>query len=493
MSKIRIFLTAVGVASAMATGAMAQQPLPTAAVRTPYVATTAHTGRFNGQALKYKAIVTETFVKDAEGLPAASIVTTAYVRTDVKDPKRPVLFLFNGGPGASTTPLHFGAFGPKKRQGEDAAQQMVDNPDSPLDTVDLVFIDPVGTGYSRPLLGHEGQPFWSRTGDAASVKAVMLEWLKTNGREAAPRYMLGQSYGTTRAGMVAKVGADLNLDGILLFALVGSPQGLEMPYVTTLPTFATIAWHHNRIDRAGRTPQQVYDAAVAFAQTDYVSALIKGGSLSAEEKRRVAEKMSTLIGLPADFIEQKNLRLSKDDFMRNLLKDEGLRTGMLDGRATRRLDAPVQRGPYDDPGLSYEAPRPPGPPSTGVVPKTTAGLSAVDSYYKDYLKFRTAETYNSLNLDVNSAWNYEDRSDSNQFIGKAMQASPKLRLFWATGYFDLTTPSYGGRYALDQAGVPGERLTAAYFNGGHSVFTDLGNLTALSDAVRKFVRPQGAQ
>lgn len=486
---MRRFQTALlsGLAAAwLAAAPVVAQPAP----RAPVVATTQHAGKFNGQAVKYRSIVAEDFV--TEGGATASIVTTAYVRTDVKDARRPVLFLFNGGPGASTTPLHFGAFGPKKRVGEEGAQRMVDNPDSLLDTVDLVFLDPVGTGYSRPLPGSEGKAFWSRTGDAASVKQVMLDWLKANGREASPRYMLGQSYGTTRAGMVARIGEGLDLDGILLFALVGNPQGREMPYVTTLPTFATVAWHHSKIDRAGRAPQQVYDEAVEFARTDYVTALIKGASLPAAEKRAVAEKMSALIGLPAGFILEKDLRLSKDDFMRNLLKDQDLRTGMLDGRATRSLEAPPQRGPYDDPGLNYEAPRPPGPPETGELPKSKAGLSALEAYYKEHLKFRTAETYNALNLDVNAAWDYQDRSDSNVFIAEAMRKDPKLRLFWVSGYFDITTPAYGARYALDQAGVPGERLTAAAFNGGHSVFTDPGNLTALSDAVRKFVRPEGA-
>jgi carboxypeptidase C (cathepsin A) len=487
-------LTLAGVLIAAGPVAALAQAAPAAAVaRAPQKAVTQHAGRFNGQAVSYKAIVAEDFVPGAADAPAASIVTTAYVRTGVKNQaKRPVLFLFNGGPGASTTPLHFGAFGPYKREGEEGAQRMVDNPDSILDATDLVFIDPVGTGYSRPLAGFEGQPFWSRTGDAASVKQVMLDWLKANGREDSPRYMLGQSYGTTRAGMIAKAGDELKLDGILLFALVGDPKGLEMPYVTTLPTFAAVAWHHGRIDRAGRTVGQVYDQAVAFARTEYVTALIKGGSLPAEEKRALAEKMSALIGLPADFILAKDLRLSKDDFMRNLLKDKNLRTGMLDGRATRSLDAPPQRGPYDDPGLNYEAPRPPGPPSTGMLPASKMGLSPVDSYFKEFLKFRTAETYNALNLDVNSAWDYEDRSDSNRFIGEAMQRNPRLRLFWVSGYYDITTPSYGARYALDQAGVPGERLTAAAFAGGHSVFTDPANLTALSHAVREFVRPEGA-
>ena len=478
-------LTAISIGG---TAAASAEPAAASAVRAPVVAVTKHAGTFNGQKLAYKAIVAETILTDAAGAPTGSLVTTAYVREGVAPAQRPVLFLFNGGPGASTTPLHFGAFGPKKRTEDGPNQRMVDNPDSILDAVDLVFVDPIGTGYSRPLPGVDGKQFWSRDGDAASVKTVMSRWLKANGREASPRYMLGQSYGTTRAALVAGIGADLKLDGVLLFALVGYPPGREMPFVTTLPTFATTAWYHGKVDRAGRSVQQVHDEAVEFARTAYVTALIKGASLPAAEKRAVAEKMSALIGLPADFILAKDLRLSREDFMFNLLKDQGLRTGQLDGRATARLDAPAKRPPYDDPGMNYAAPRPPGPPPTGAL-KVAKGMNALESYYKDTLKFRTVETYNSLNLDVNSAWDHQGMADVNGLLGKAMQASPKMRLFWAAGYYDVTTPPYGARYALDQAGVPGEGLTAAYFDGGHSVFTDPGNHAALSAAVRKFVAP----
>jgi carboxypeptidase C (cathepsin A) len=475
-----IFMAGVLLAAPM--GAVAEP------ARAPVVAVTQHAGVFNGERVAYKAIVAETLLTDEKGAATGSLVTTAYVRTDKKDAGRPVLFLFNGGPGASTTPLHFGAFGPKKRTEDGPNQVMVDNPDSILDAADLVFIDPIGTGYSRPAPGVDGKAFWSRTGDAQAVKTVMAQWLKANGREGSPRYMLGQSYGTTRAALIASIGADLDLDGILLFALVGNPSGLEMPYVTSLPTFATTAWYHRKIDRAGRSVQQVHDEAVEFARTEYVTALIKGASLPPGEKRKIAEKMAVLVGLPVDFILAKDLRLSREDFMFNLLKDQGLRTGQLDGRATARLDAPPQRPPYDDPGMNYAAPRAPGPAPTRAL-KVAGGMSALESYFKHDLKFRTAEQYNALNLDVNAAWDHEGMAEVNGFIGQAMQKSSKLRLFWAAGYYDITTPPYGARYALDQAGVPGERLTAAYFDGGHSVFTDPGNHTALSQAVRKFVRP----
>lgn len=483
-----------------ATGAHAQNS-PAASVtaeRSPQRAQTKHQGRFNDQKVSYQAIVAETFVPDATGASKASIVTTSYVRTDVKSAGRPVMFIFNGGPGASTTPLHFGAFGPKRRVGEGAEQTLIDNPVSPLDVVDLVFIDPVGTGYSRTFAGADGKVFWSRTSDAASVRYVIEQWLKTNGREASPRYILGQSYGTTRAALIAKDAAALKLDGVLLFALVGASEGREMPFVTSLPSFATVAWWHQKVDRAGRSVEQVYDEAVRYARGDYVTALIQGSSLPANEKRKVAETMSAMTGLSTDFILSKDLRLTNRDFMFELLKDQGLRTGQLDGRATRRLDAPAQRPPYDDPGLSFSLEKAPQAPKNAVrpdiaVPVGKGESKAVEIYFRQVLGFDSPETYNSLNLEVNAAWNHEGMGDANVFLGQAMQADPKLRLFWASGLYDITTPAYRGRYALDQAGVPAERLTAAQFPGGHSVFTEEGNRAALAEAVRKFVRPQGEQ
>jgi carboxypeptidase C (cathepsin A) len=474
---------------------VSQTPPAASAERRPLSAETKHTGRFNDQKVAYRAVVAETFVPDASGAAKGSIVTTSYIRTDVKGAARPVMFIFNGGPGASTTPLHFGAFGPKRRVGEGAEQTLIDNPVSPLDATDLVFIDPIGTGYSRPFTQEDGKAFWSRTGDAASVRYVIEQWLKTHGRESSPRYILGQSYGTTRAALIAKDAAALKLDGVLLFALVGASEGREMPFVTSLPSFATVAWWHQRIDRGGRSVEQVYDEAVRYARTDYVAALIQGSSLPADEKRKVAETMSAMIGLPTDYILSKDLRLSNRDFMFELLKDQGLRTGQLDGRATRRLDAPAQRPPYDDPGLSFSLEKAPPAPKVVrpdiAVPVGKGESAAVEIYFRKTLGFESPETYNSLNLEVNAAWNHEGMGDANIFLGQAMQADPKLRLFWASGLYDITTPAYRGRYALDQAGVPAERLTAAQFPGGHSVFTEEGNRAALAGAVRTFVRPQG--
>lgn len=497
---IRTLLILTALLGAPAVTVQAQTPAPaapvTAAPRTPVVAVTHHTVTINGQVVHYTATVAEHFLPDDKGAPAASIITIAYTRDDVKDVgKRPVLFAFNGGPGASSSPLHMNALGPVRRvgevPGERASGHLADNPYSPLDAADLVFIDPVGTGFARAFPGADTKSFYSTTGDALAVKSVIAEWVAQNHREASPRYLVGESYGTVRAPTILEVGPPMAFDGVMLIALVGSAPGHEMPYVSSLPTMAAGAWFHDRIDRGGRSVEQVYREAVEFARTDYVSALIQGSSLPDAERRRVAEHMSKLIGLPVELILEKNLRISDNDYMFNLLKDKGLRTGLLDVRVTAPLE-PGQQGAIDDPALGVAPKRaanapagpPPTPESIGAVPSPSVG-----AYITDVLKFPTTETYYGVNFIVNAKWNHEDHADAILKLAKAMKADPKLRLFWAAGYYDLTTPAYEARYTLDQDGIPPDRLTAAYFAGPHGVYSGEDNLAAFDAAVCKFVTP----
>jgi carboxypeptidase C (cathepsin A) len=494
--KLTSSLIVLAVALTLSTGALAEPPGPPPAPHAPRVASTHHTGHFNGQTVAYTATVEEHVYKDASGAPLGTIITTAYIRDGVSDPsKRPVMFLFNGGPGASSSPLHMTALGPVRRVGETPGDRnsghLGENVYSPLDAVDLVFIDPMGTGFSRAFAGAGTKALYSRTGDATSVKWVIGEWLKANHREASPRYLTGESYGTTRAAMILKDDKDLPFDGVLLVALAGDAPGHEMPYVVSLPTMATAAWHYQKIDRKGRSVEQVFDEAVQFARTDYVSALIQGSSLPDADRKRIAGRMSQLIGLPAALIEQNDLRVSKNVFMFNLLKDQGLRTGMLDVRVTAPM-TPDAEGGIDDPALGVVPTRapgaakgpPPSPASIGAVPSPQT-----QAYFTQDLKFPSTDTYYGVNFTVNAAWDHEGMSDVFPALGAAMKANPKMRLFWAAGYYDLTTPAYEGRYTLDQDGVPGERLTAAYFAGPHGVYAGEDNLARFTAAVRKFVTP----
>ena len=497
---LKVMVLASLVASGLTlAGAPASAQAPEAASaaqpQAPRTAITHHAGIFGGRKLRYTATVTEVAVNDAAGKPVGLATTIAYVRDGVKDQaQRPVMFLFNGGPGASSSPLHMSALGPFRRTaaapGDRSGGGWEPNPESPLDVADLVFIDPVGTGFSRAAPEADTRALYSTTGDALATRSIIAGWLKANGREASPRYVAGESYGTTRAAMLAKVAKDLPFDGVLLIALVGDTPGREMPYVASLPTMAAGAWHFQKIDRAGRTVDQVYAEALQFARTDYVTALIQGGSLPDAEKRRIAERMASLIGLPAALILEKDLRLSKNDWMFNVLKDQTLRTGLLDVRVTAPLE-PGQDGAIDDPALGVVPKRAPGAPAG--PPPSPAAIGAVPSpavgrYMTEVLKFPAGtEPYYGVNFKVNAAWTHERNAGAMEALGAAMQANPKLRLFWAAGYYDLTTPAYAARYTLDQAGVPAGQLTAAYFPGPHGVYEGPENLARFTAAVRAFV------
>ena len=461
-------------------------------------AVTHHAATLHGTRLRYTATVAEHLLRTEGGVPAAKAVTIAYVRDNVKDrSKRPLLFLFNGGPGASSSPLHVNALGPVVReaapQGSRNSGGWVQNPDSPLDSLDLVFIDPVGSGFSRPLPEADPTPFYSVSGDARAVKSVIADWLAANQRMESPRYLAGESYGTTRAATIVGKFPELSFDGVLLVALVGETPGNELPYVASLPTMAAGAWWHHRIERSGRTVDQVFAEAVQFARTDYVSALIQGGSLAASKQRQVAGRMSALIGLPVDFIESKHLRIAKNDWMFNLLADQQMRTGLLDITVTAPLEEGAQ-GAIDDPALGVVPRREPGAPV--APPPTPAQLGpipspVVDRYLREVLKFPATEPYYGVNFSVNAVWDYEDRANAVEALAATMRKNPNLRLFWAAGYYDLATPAYAGRYTLDQAGVPAERLTAIYFAGPHGVYDAPENRAFFAQAVRTFVTSKG--
>lgn len=466
--------------------------------RAPAVAVTQHTGTFGGQTVSYTAIVEEHILKGPDSVANASLVTISYVRDGIADrSRRPVMFVFNGGPGASSSPLHMNGLGPRCR----TADGIGENPDCILDVTDLVFIDPVGTGFSRPYTTEAGKKFyWSRSGDAASVKQVIDMWLHKYGRQSSPRYIAGESYGTTRIGLIFRNHKDVRFDGVLLVAVVGDRvnAGHEMPFVTTLPTMATSAWYHVKSLRNGRTVEEVFTDAVRFARTDYLMALVQGASLPAAEKARIAQKMSTLIGLPADFIVEKNLRLSEDDWMLNVMREQNLRTGMLDTRVTAPRDT-ARSGGLSDPALGGGTLRigtamlaPAIVP--GTEPKRDSSTnpptrpSALEIYLKRDLQFQTLESYRALNLDINGVWNHEGMAETNSAIATAMNVNPTMRLFWTGGYFDLTTPICDVQYSFDQVAMPPDRTTSALLPGGHSVFADEVNRQHLAAQLRQWIR-----
>ena len=462
-------------------------------VPAPRSAVTHHVGEFNGVRVRYTTWVEDNFVDDSHGKPGASIITVAYTRDGAADgSRRPVIFAFNGGPGAAGSMLNFSALGPVRLVdtvlGQPGSGHFAANPESLLDTADLVFIDPVGTGFSRAFPGENPKQWYSDKSDAAAVASAIEHWLHAHHREASPRYLIGESYGTDRAGRLIERNKELGFDGVVLIALAVPSEGRLIPYVTALPTMAAGAWYHRKIDRGGRTVQQVFDEAERFARTDYLEALIQGGSLPATDRARIAQRLAELIGLPASLIAADDLRIDKNTYMFNLLADRHLRTGLLDVRVTAPLVANAQ-GAIDDPALAV-LPR----KLIGSKHLTAASMGIlknprIGAYLKDELHFASREDYYSIDFIANSQWTYDGHFDPVAAIGAAMKAEPNLRLMWVQGLYDLTCPAYLSRYTIDQDGIPAGRLTALLLPGPHSAYTVPETLPTFIGALRSFVAP----
>jgi len=460
----------------------------------PSISTTKQTGTFGGWTVSYTATVEEHILKGPDGIPNAFLVTIAYVRDGVADKsKRPVAFVFNGGPGASSSPLHFSAIGPRLG----TSDGNVNNPNSILDACDLVFVDPVGTGFSRPYTTETGKQFyWNLEGDVASVAHVIVTWLKEYGREQSPRYLIGESYGTTRIGAILRDHKDLKVDGVVLVSSIGGTSSEGIFFGKNIPSMAVSAWYHEKIARNGHTVDQVWKEAIDFVKAEYFPALAKKDSLSSVDKMRLATKLSALIGLPASFIEEKNLRVSAQDWLMNILKDKGLRVSNQDTRATGPLVLTAEQAAAASPaeglggtriGTAMQAPAiVPGTDPPPAIQKP----SALETYLKRDLKFSTPESYRSLNLDINGFWHLgaNPNIEAAPAVAEGMRANPQMRMFWIQGYFDLNTPAYGALYSFEQAGLTGDRITGVMTPGPHTAFATEESKQLLAAALRKWIQ-----
>ena len=473
--------------------AAAQRADPVPVVAGPLLGpvTTEHRAAINGASIPYLATFREYELKSADGRPQATISATSYVRTDAGPAAtRPVFFFFNGGPGASSSPLHFTAFGPRLRPPGRHLAPFTDNPDSLLDVADLVFVDPVGTGFSRVLPGGDGAPFWSPSGDAAAVLLLIRNWLRDNGRTESPLFIAGESYGGFRLATMVRDAAGLNLRGLLMISPATSMAGLagaapdDKRYVFSLPTMAVAAWHHEKIDRRARTAEQFYDEAVRFAENDYLVALHQGAALPEAERRRIAEQMASFIGLTPDAIMAADLRVSDDLFVDSLLRDSHRLVGRLD----TRVAAPVQ------PPARQDRPAAANDPSLGLGTTNVILSPPITQYMDEELGVRPGRDYVSLTLDVNFRWNWLEPAEDRvrlynplRNIADAMAARPALRLMVAGGLYDLAVPVAGARYAVRHADVPLERVHFLALPAGHSPFDEPPVRNRFANEVRAFV------
>ena len=460
----------------------------------PQVRTTRHSGNFGGQKVNYSATIAETILKTDDGTQKAAIVTTAYVR-EPRDPSRPVTFLFNGGPGSGSVWLQMGAFGPKRvaipsdaRDDGAPPYPLVDNPDSLLDVTDLVFIDPPGTGFSYLIGKTEPKEFYGVSADARAVAAVIRRWLNDNGRWASPKYLGGESYGTTRSAAVVNelegsTFNDVGLNGVIListvldFAAGADTLGNELSYITNLPSMAATALYHGKA--SAPSTEQFVEEARQFAIGPYASALLKGQKLPAEERAAIRARLSHFTGLSEAFLERADLRVTPDRFYKELLRDRGLTVGRLDSRYTGRDYDSAGESPDNDPSFY------------GIDAGYTA---AINSWARGSLGFVTDREYQSIS-GIGRDWDWRiGGRDSNAYfnvtpyLGKALRENAGMRIFVGQGYYDFATPFFAAEYALSRTGIPQDRIVYRYYDAGHMMYVRDEDRSKLSRDVRAFIR-----
>lgn len=467
-------------------------------VSDPQVFVTRHSGTFGGQRLRYTATAGETYLQDEDGKPKASIFSIAYVKEGVDDPaSRPVTFLWNGGPGSSSVWLHMGAFGPKRvAVPSDAIDDgaapfnMADNPLSLLDVTDIVFIDPVGTGYSRALGSHEGKEFWGVSEDAASIAEFLRNWVTRNKRWASPKYIGGESYGTTRSAAVINEleGGydDLAINGIILISTVldfytsAFNTGNELGYITFLPSMAATAVYHGKASTGDKSLEEFLVDAREFAITDYATALFRGNRLPSEERASVRARLSAFIGISEAYLERSDLRITERRYFKELLRDQGLTVGRLDGR--------YKGEDMDDVGETPEA----DPSFFGIDGAYGAGLR---HYLASDLNVDMGREYKIFG-NVSRVWNWKLKSGGFRalnvnvapYIGTAMRQNKDLRVFNAAGYYDFATPFFDAEMSLMRNGVVPERITYKYYEAGHMMYIHQPSLERLMADIRAFIR-----
>jgi len=465
---------------------------------------THHTATIAGTSFDYTATAGRVLLREEEGKKKVSFFFVAYTRDDVDDPaERPIVFAFNGGPGSSSVWLHLGLLGPKRVEVDDEGNpgrvpgRLVPNEASILDVADLVFIDPVSTGYTRAIPGEEAKTYHHFTRDIETVGEFIRLYLTRFARWASPRFLIGESYGTTRSaglaghlfdryGMafngVMLISSVLNFQTIAVDPKSGSfHRGNDLPYLLYLPVYAATAWYHRRLpdDLQSLELPEVLRKAERFAAGPYLRALWQGSRLDDEERSEVVAELARLTGLSERFVELSDLRVELFHFVKELLRDEGKTVGRLDSRY-RGIDRfRVGSTLEHDPSLD------------AILP---AYASTLNDYMRRELAYESDLPYEILNPKV-WPWNYEDFQnafvDVSEPLRSVMTRNPQMRVYVASGYFDLATPYFATEYTLDHLGLEDElrdNVTVSYFEAGHMMYVHRPSREKLREELAAFVR-----
>lgn len=444
------------------------------------VITTHHTAHIGSDTFAYTANAGTIVMKDDEGKPLASFFFVAYTKDGVDPARRPITYAFNGGPGSSSVWLHMGALGPKRvayldDEGHAAKPpyRLVDNEDSIFDVTDIVFIDPVTTGFSRAIPFKDAAKYHGVDADIHSVGDFIRLWTTRYGRWSSPKFLAGESYGTTRAAGLSGYlqGEGFYLNGIVLISTILNFEtarfdtGNDLPYILFLPTYSAIAWYHKRLpaDLQAQPVERVADAAEQFALDAYTHALAQGDRISDTEKRSVIASLARFTGLSPDYIEHANLRIRIDRFDKELLRAQRRTVGRLDGRFTGYdRDAAGEDTDYD-------------PSLAAIMGEYTA---VFNDYIRRELKFESDLPYEILTPKV-QPWSFDNARnryvDVAETLRGAMSQNPSLKVFVANGYYDLATPFAATHYTFARMQLEPDirkNVSMDSFEGGHMMYID---------------------
>lgn len=430
------------------------------------------------------------------GETEARIFYMAYTLDGAADPKsRPLLFSFNGGPGSASVWLHLGALGPKRVKMLDDGlmppppYEMADNEHTWLDQTDMVFIDPVGTGYSRATKPEFASKFFSVNGDIESVGEFIRLYLGRSERWASPLFLVGESYGTTRAAGLSDhlFERGIGLNGILLVSTVMNFQSIrfadnnDLPLVLIFPSYTATAWYHKQLapEMQRRPLRDVLKEAEDFAANHYAPALLRVDRLTPQERQTLLDKYASLTGLNRSFIENNNFRIELGEFNKELLRSQRRTTGRLDSRFIGFDRDSAGDGPEFDPSM------------TAIRTPYTA---AFNDYVRRQLKFKSDTEYFILGGGITSPWNWNTNNsyaDTSQALSRAMRKNPYMKVFVASGYYDMATPYFATEYTVSAMNLDPQlkqNFSFAYYEAGHMMYIEKNSLKKLKEDVSSFMQ-----